>query len=317
MRASQRRERVRRTLTFWLRPAFALRVVGRFQRIAGFDRSMALASSALTTLVPLAVLVATLLARFGQQDLGGRIVRRYGLSGGGAEAVTTLFSYESGPDSTLSVFGSLFLIISALSFTRAAQRLFEQTWELPPLSVRNTVNGLLWLLLLVPYAALVGWLQAALSGARFGLAAAVCQLPLTAAFLVGTGWLLSARRRGWRDLVPFGVIGAVLTALYTVGTAVYLPRLFSSYASRYGPLGAVFAMITALFGAMLVIVGSAAIGREVADELDRIREGRRPPDDEVRREWDKVITQMRERWTTARAELGHRRESGGPQRRRR
>ena len=31
------RERVFRTLTFWLRPAFALRVVGRFQQIAGFD----------------------------------------------------------------------------------------------------------------------------------------------------------------------------------------------------------------------------------------------------------------------------------------
>ncbi len=35
-----------RTLTFWLRPAFVLRVLARFQRVAGFDRSMALASSA-------------------------------------------------------------------------------------------------------------------------------------------------------------------------------------------------------------------------------------------------------------------------------
>ena len=36
-------------------------------------------------------------------------------------------------------------MVAVLSFSRAAQRLFEQTWELKPLSVRNTVNGLLWI----------------------------------------------------------------------------------------------------------------------------------------------------------------------------
>ncbi len=38
------RERVVRTLTFWLRPEFVLRVVNRFQKVAGFDRAIALAS---------------------------------------------------------------------------------------------------------------------------------------------------------------------------------------------------------------------------------------------------------------------------------
>ena len=55
------RERVLRTLTFWLRPAFALRVFHRFQMIAGFDRSIALASSALTAGVPLLVVGGALL----------------------------------------------------------------------------------------------------------------------------------------------------------------------------------------------------------------------------------------------------------------
>ena len=49
-RADQRR--FRRTLTFWLRPAFVLRVLNRFQRVAGFDRAIALASSAFTALIP-------------------------------------------------------------------------------------------------------------------------------------------------------------------------------------------------------------------------------------------------------------------------
>ena len=42
------RERVLRTLTFWLRPEFVLRVFNRFQKVAGFDRAIALASSTLT-----------------------------------------------------------------------------------------------------------------------------------------------------------------------------------------------------------------------------------------------------------------------------
>src|SRR5205823_778456 len=40
-RARVDRERISRTLTFWLRPAFVLRVLSRFQRVAGFDRAIA------------------------------------------------------------------------------------------------------------------------------------------------------------------------------------------------------------------------------------------------------------------------------------
>ena len=77
-------------------------------------------------------------------------------------------------------------------------------------------------------------------------------------------------------LLPFGVIGAILTAIYSVGATVYVPHLFSTYATRYGVIGAVFAMISALFCVMVVIVGSAALGREVDDELARIRARRAP-----------------------------------------
>jgi hypothetical protein len=52
------RDRLVRTLTFWLRPEFVLRVVNRCQKVAGFDRSIALASSALTATIPLAILTS-------------------------------------------------------------------------------------------------------------------------------------------------------------------------------------------------------------------------------------------------------------------
>jgi hypothetical protein len=107
--------------------------------------------------------------------------------------------------------------------------------------------------------------------------------------------------------LPFGIVGSTTLAVYSVGAAVYVPHLFDTYATRYGVIGAVFAMISALFCAMVVLVGSAAAGREVRDELDRIRRGERPAEDEVRRQWDQVTGEARSRWETLRVQIQERR----------
>jgi uncharacterized BrkB/YihY/UPF0761 family membrane protein len=187
------------------------------------------------------------------------------------------------------------------------QRLFEQTWELKPLSVRNTFNGLLWIGGLVLYAALSGVIHAVLGRSSLDFTAALLAAPLSAVFLGWSGWVLSAKRIARRDLVPFAVLGSALLAAYSVGAAVYVPHLFSTYATRYGVIGAVFAMISALFCAMVTVVGSAAAGREVRDELDRIQRGERPAEDEVRRQWDGVTAEARSRWDTLRAQIQERR----------
>ncbi|WP_317447844.1 YihY/virulence factor BrkB family protein [Streptomyces collinus] len=311
--AEKSRRRLTRTLTFWLRPAFALGCFARFQRIAGFDRSMALASSSLTALVPVAIIGGTVLSSLTSSDAADRIISRYGLSGAGADAVKALFSPAQSGNTSVGVFGVLFLVISALSFTRALQRLFEQAWELKPLSVRNTRNGLWWLLSGGVFALATGWLYAALGETRRGLLATICETPLSAVFLIWSGYLLSARRIGWQDLIPFGVMAAVATAVYSWGTALYLPHVFNTSAERYGVVGAVFALISALFGVMLIVVGSAALGREVADELSRIAQGQRTPDDEVRRQWDSVVEQTSSRWRKVRRQVSLHRPDEPPE----
>jgi uncharacterized BrkB/YihY/UPF0761 family membrane protein len=226
------RERVLRTLTFWLRPQFVLRVVNRFQKVAGFDRSIALASSALTATIPLAILTSAVATQLGGKGTADRIIERYDLSGGGAEAVKDIFSPASGTSTSLGVIGSLFLLVAALSFSRAVQRLFEQTWELTPLSVRNTFNGLLWIGGLTLYVALTGFLHAALGRSRLELTAALLDLPLAALFLGWSGWLLSAKRIQRDALIPFALVGSAALAVYSVGATVYVPHLFSTYATR-------------------------------------------------------------------------------------
>ena len=132
-------ERLIRILTFWLRPAFILRVLNRFQRIAGFDRAIALASGAFTALIPLAIIAGAILPHVDASDLANRIIARYGLTGGGAQAVKDVLVPASGTNTDVSVLGVFLLLVAVLSFSRGVQRLFEQTWELKPLSVRNTI----------------------------------------------------------------------------------------------------------------------------------------------------------------------------------
>jgi uncharacterized BrkB/YihY/UPF0761 family membrane protein len=302
------RERILRTLTFWFRPAFVLRAVNRFQKIAAFDRAVALASSALTASVAVLILAGAILPDVSGSDLADRIINHYDLTGGGADAVRDIFSVPDGTATSVGLVGAVFLLVAALSFTRAVQRLFEQAWDLKPLSVRNTLNDLQWLGGFAVYVSATGWIHAALGAGRLELLATLVAFPVCFLFLWWTGRVLSAGRIAWRDLLPFGVIAAILTAAYSVAATVYVPHLFSVYATRYGVIGAVFAMISALFCAMLVNVASAAVGREVGDELRRIRRGERPADDQVRREWDNVIAEARSKWDVAREEFARRRE---------
>ena len=189
------RERVVRTLTFWLRPEFVLRVVSRFQKVAGFDRAIALASGALTATIPLTIVVSTVATELGGgQSTAERIISRYELTGGGAEAVKDIFEPPSGVETSLGIVGFFFLMIAVLSFTRAMQRLFEQAWELDPMSVRNTFNGLLWIAGLVAYLGVSGLIHVSLGRSRLELSAALLAAPLSAVFLVWSGRVLSAKR---------------------------------------------------------------------------------------------------------------------------
>jgi uncharacterized BrkB/YihY/UPF0761 family membrane protein len=305
------RERAVRTLTFWLRPEFVLRVLNRFQKVAGFDRAIALASGALTATIPLAIVTSAIASQLGGKSTADRIIDRYELTGGGAAAVQDIFAPPTGMQTSVGIIGFFFLLLAVLSFTRAVQRLFEQTWELQALSVRNTFNGLLWIGGLALYIGLSGLLHGVLGRSRLDLGAALLIAPLTFVFLAWSGRVLSAKRIARPDLMPFAALGAVLLAIYSVGATIYVPHLFNTFATRYGVIGAVFAMISAFFCIMVVLVGSAAAGREIDAELGRIRRGEKPAEDEVRRQWDEVTAEARSRWDTLRAQIHERRHRRG------
>src|SRR3954471_4548465 len=110
------RRRFVRTVTFWLRPEFVLRVVNRFQKVAGFDRAVALASGALTATIPLTIATSAVASQLGGKATAERIIARFDLTGGGAEAVRDVFAPPEGVSTSLGVVGFLFLMVAVLSF---------------------------------------------------------------------------------------------------------------------------------------------------------------------------------------------------------
>jgi uncharacterized BrkB/YihY/UPF0761 family membrane protein len=168
-----------------------------------------------------------------------------------APAVKDVLAPARGTSSDVSVAGVVLLVVAILSFSQGMQRMFEQTWELKPLSVRNTVNDLIWIVGLVGYVAFSWWIRSLLDDGRFEIVANLVLLPASAIFFGWSGWVLSAKRIERRGLISFAILGAVLFAICLTGAAVYVPHLFSSYASRYGAIGAVLAMISTLFALMV------------------------------------------------------------------
>ena len=280
-----------RALTFWLRPDFLVRCLRRFQTLEGFDRAIALASLTFSALIPLGIVVSGAVS---DHSIGQHLVERYGLEGNGAEAVKDLFDTGEELASSFSVFSFFLLLVTILSFSRAIQRLFERAWELPPLSVRNTKNGLIWMCGLVVYAVATGVVRANYnSGVLELLTGAVLGL-LSVAFVVWSGVLLSNRRITRHQLLPAAILVAAVGGLLAIGGDIYVPRLFNSYASRYGAVGAVFALISWLFVLMVGLVAAVAVGREVSDELDAIGRGEKPSNEQIQAEWAQVRRQAHE-----------------------
>jgi membrane protein len=250
------------------------RSLRRFLELEGMDRSMALAGQAFAALMPLLIVVGAAYPS-GGRDLADSLIRRMHLSG---EAATTMRAAVAQPaevQQAASVLGAAVLVISALSFTRALQRLYIRAWGLPKLGMHGNAWGLIWLA-----AAVAFWsLQPLVAAVFHGVAATVVSIGLSCVVWLFTPWILVGKAIHWRRLVPQAILTASgLTAL-AAGSAIYMPRALESAADRFGFLGVAFSLVSWLFVAALILVAAAALG-SVLVEPAATAPATRPPGDE-------------------------------------
>jgi membrane protein len=217
------------------------------------DRSLALGAQAFGALIPLLIVIET--AEPGDDSLADNLIDRFNLHDEAADTLRRAFTPPT-DSATVTAFGVVVLTVSALSFTRRMQRLYEESWSLPQRGVLGTGSGLIWLAVLVVY----GTLHPLLDGDVNGLLSIVLSLAGGFGLALATPYLLLGRRLHWHKLLLQAGLTAFGTLALGVWSTIYMPKAIGSSAAAYGTIGVAFAMLTWLWGLGIVLVVAAVYG---------------------------------------------------------
>ncbi len=224
------------------------------------ERAIALASLAFTALIPVGVVASAFVPGLDDDGLADSIVRRFHLDAQTASIVNSVFAPPEEVKQTVSVVGVVLLVGSALSFTRAMQRLYERAWRLPQLGVRATPAGLIWLAWVVAFVSIFGGVRSEIIASARPIVDVIVALTFAGIVWLATPWILLSRRVGWRPLLPTAVLTSVAMTALSIASTVYMPRSISDSAAHYGPIGVAIALVSWLVAAGFVLVVCAAVG---------------------------------------------------------
>ena len=232
-------------------------VVAELLRIEIVERSLALASKLFVAVIPLSIIISAVVP--GADNFGDKLVNRLGLTGQGTEATRNLFATQGEVRGAVSVLGVVILLYSVYSFTRGLQRIYLDIWRLPAQQFEAVVRRVTWVLTFVLFTAALSPLRDFTERNDLPVAGTTVALVFGAALWVWTPYLLLGRRVPWRRLLPTGLITAGSVAVYSLGSALYLPGIFTTNAERYGLIGVAFGLVTWLFGYAAVVIAAAVV----------------------------------------------------------
>jgi membrane protein len=233
----------------------------RFVAVQGIDRAMAIAAQSYSAFLPLVIVYASLLPRAENKSFADVLVKRFELSGSAAASVRQAFAPAGTVESGVTALGILLLLVSALAFTRGLQRLYELSFGLPTLGMRNTPRALGWLLVVGAVIAARPIVTDPFSG---WLLVAVTLTMNTLLWLV-TPYLLLGRRVRPVRLLPASFLAAIGMAGIGVWSVLYMPHALASSAAQYGVIGIGFAMLTWFVAVAAMLVVATTGGATIAD----------------------------------------------------
>lgn len=239
----------------------------RFVAVQGIDRAMAIAAQGYSAFLPLMIVYASILPRGDNEDFADVLVRRFELTGATAESVRQAFAPAGAVESSVTGLGLLLLLISTLSFTRGLQRLYEGTFKLPTLGMRNTPKALQW----IAFVAIVAAVRPVITSPVSGVARVVISLALAVGIWLVTPSLLLGRRVRWRRLLPGALLTAFGMTCVGVWSVIWMPHTLASSAKQFGVIGIGFAMLTWFVATACVLVVATTGGAMIADRLERRR----------------------------------------------
>jgi len=256
----------------------ALRSAASCVRIEIFDRSMTIAAQFFTSVFPILILMATWVGAVGADEIADAVDMPDESRSVLDQAVQT-----SG-GATFGIVGTLIVLVSATSLSRALTRAFAAIWHLPrPRS--SLKSAWRWLAVVVALAlslvvvrALSGFVDA-VPPRNFWQRMVVLASDLVLASFVP--WLLLSGAVRLRRLVPGAMIFAAVMLAVRPASSLWLPRALEVSADRYGSIGVAFTYLAWLYVVSFCALLTAVVGQVVAEDpgwLGRLIRGRAHPD---------------------------------------
>lgn len=238
---------------------FGRRMYNRTLEIDGVDRAIAIGALAFTSMFPLLIVYSALLSPGDGEAIAGRLIERFELNGATADSIDSAFQAPAGTG-TATFIGAVLVVLTALSFTRAMQRLYESAWSLDRKGMRGSGWGLLWLAGLVSFLfAQPGLDQALIPGLHLAVS-----LVLAGGLWLMTPYLLLGRRVHYRQLFQSAAISAVAMTAAEVVSVLAMPRIVEESSEQFGTIGVAFALLTWLTSLAMVVMAATVVGAELA-----------------------------------------------------
>ncbi len=232
------------------------------QRIEIFDRSMAVAAQLFTSVFPMLILMSSW---FGNAD--NVLVSTLDLPPEAATEVDAAMS--AGTSTTFGIIGTIIVVASATSLSRALARAFAVIWSLPrpKSSIRSAwrwVAVVVALVLTLVVVRRMGQFTQDLPPPEFWNLALTLGLYIGVALFVP--WVLLNGLVSVRGLLPGALIFGVLNAIMRPFTDLWLPRSLEASALRYGSIGVAFTYLAWLYVIAWVFLAAAVLGSVLVND---------------------------------------------------
>ena len=237
--------------------------VGAFVRLDMFDRSMTIAAQFFTAVFPILILFTTWAASSDANRLADAMKLP-------DETRSVLGDATQGAESaTFGIVGTLIVLASATSLSRALTRCFVAIWAVPrPRSGLGSVWR--WLAVVLVLALSLVVVRAATE--PVDVLPPREMVPLLAPFALEAGvalfvpWVLLAGAVHPRLLAPGALLFALLMLAVRPATAAWLPHALEVSADRYGPIGVAFTYLACLYTVSFCFLATAVVGQVIATD---------------------------------------------------
>ena len=220
------------------------------------NKAMLFAAVLLLCVFPFMIIVS---AFAGRSTVTG-LSRRLGLNHQAAVDVSHLFTSSTATSNAVTGTAYVFFILGGIAGATAVQDLYERAFELEAKGMKDIIRRLVWLVVVIGWAAAAGWVGPWLRRSGGPVVLALAGLIALTLFRWFTMWLLLGGRIQWRDLFP----SALATGICWIGMQVVFSFIFSndviSNDQKYGAIGIVFALMSYLIAIGVVIILGAILG---------------------------------------------------------